>query len=79
MIFICQAYRKSYNQEGLEPCPHKALRSITFKDHTDCTSGNFCARHAIALRRKEARGAIEILTDEPMPNREIDTKSYYGL
>lgn len=84
----CKAYYK--NERGdLVPCPRNPLRNITYQDQSgECTSGEYCDRHAIELRRDECQGRLEILTDEPvaipfqgepMPNREIDTKSYYGV
>jgi hypothetical protein len=59
----CDAYHSRYT--GPVKCYCKALRTITYISLSgDPVTGQFCAKHAIELRRDEARGKLEILSDE---------------
>jgi hypothetical protein len=59
----CSALHSAHT--GKAQCPCKTLRKITYTDLSNNTiTGQFCAKHAIELRRDEARGNLEILSDE---------------
>lgn len=82
----CSEYYSAFT--GLVKCPCKPLRLISYVIADEPVSGDYCAKHAIELRRDEARGKLEILSDEPlypMPfdkpvaSREIGTKGFYGV
>lgn len=92
----CVGYHRAFT--GLVKCPCKPLRIITYVIADEPVaeaptvrtqvSGDYCAKHAIELRRDEARGKLEILSDEPlypMPfdkpvaSREIGTRGFYGV
>lgn len=82
----CVEYHSAFT--GLVKCPCKPLRIITYAIDDEPVSGDYCAKHAIELRRDEARGKLEILSDEPlypMPfdkpvaSREIGTRGFYGV
>ncbi len=85
----CTAYHSAFT--GIVRCPCKPLRIITYMNILGPVAGEYCARHAIELRRDEARGKIEITSDEPVygpipfkgeaPEHqpEITVKDYYGL
>lgn len=82
----CSAYRKTGGT--LSPCRCNPLRIITYQTAADVVSGEYCARHALELKRDASRGRLEILTDEPVAipfqgeplhNKEISTRDYYGV
>ncbi len=61
----CTQYHSAFT--GLVKCPCKPLRIITYVGlNGEPVPGEYCARHAIELRRDEARGKIEIISDEPV-------------
>jgi len=60
----CSAFHSAFT--GLAKCPCKPLRIITYVIAGEPVSGDYCARHAIALRRRETKGELEITNDEPI-------------
>jgi hypothetical protein len=78
----CDAWHSRYT--GPVKCYCKPLRIITYISlGGDPVTGEFCAKHALELRRDEARGRLEILSDEaagipfegePLHNKEILTQ-----
>jgi ribosomal protein S12 len=83
----CDAYHSRYT--GTAKCPCQALRKITYLDLSNNTvSGNYCVKHALELSAKGERGLLTILSDEaagipfegePLHNKEITSRDYYGI
>jgi hypothetical protein len=82
----CDACHSRYT--GTAKCPCQALRKITYVIAGKQVTGNYCVKHALELSAKGERGELEILSDEaagipfegePLHNKEITSRDYYGI